>query len=283
VLAALTAEKLASLREEYPVESLVPRLAYEDDTPSDRRTVVKVSQDDLFNGNPFHNRAAETFRELHENYVRLFVQSSAFGIARMSDPTMELPWGRGERRLPLPEPPGQADVSSDTAESVPGEVTASPLPYTRLHDMHRDAIVDFIGATWSGGMRFGYFKSREYVVGFRPHQFGHYPHLEQPRLQVHRLSLVSLLKHAEPRVYVSDQLPRMDDLRNAPTRPLDRFERAGLDLLLRGEELAGAQGPDRVRLLGPIVAGKTCIGCHGVEKGTLLGAFSYDLRRGVRE
>ena len=53
------------------------------------------------------------------------------------------------------------------------------------------------------------------VIGFVPHAF-HYPpraSLEDPQAwTIERLELVSLLKFDEPRVYVLDHLPRMDQL-----------------------------------------------------------------------
>jgi hypothetical protein len=71
----------------------------------------------------------------------------------------------------------------------------------------------------------------------------------------------------------------MDELRDAPTRPLDDFEAERLPKLRAGEELSTAQGPRRVRMLGAIRAQADCLRCHGVNQGDLLGAFSYDLRR----
>jgi hypothetical protein len=283
-LGVLTMQRSSALRDKYPVENLAPRLAYEAHAPAERRIVLNFSEDYFADReDPFKNsrHSAETLRKLHEDYVALFAQSSGFGVARMSDPTMWLRMeSQRERRLPVPQSPQQeSDLSSDAAESLPAEIGT---PSMSLHRMHRNAVVDFIDPGLFGTQRFGYLKSREYTIGFRPHQFESYPGLDSSRMTLCQLSLVSLLKHAEPRVYVSDHLPRMDDLRDAPTRTLDRFEREGLDRLRGGQDLAAAEGPDRIRLLGAIVAGKTCVGCHAVEQGTLLGAFSYDLRRDVR-
>lgn len=93
----------------------------------------------------------------------------------------------------------------------------------------------------------------------------------------HRLELVSLLKHETPRVYVSKHLPRMDELTDAPTRPLDGFERDSLVKLLRGDNVVVSAGETRMQMLGAVRASKTCLKCHAVERGALLGAFTYEL------
>ncbi|HVU89715.1 MAG TPA: hypothetical protein VHD36_20465 [Pirellulales bacterium] len=90
-----------------------------------------------------------------------------------------------------------------------------------------------------------------------------------------RVELVSLLKFSEPRVYVSDYLPAMDELRDAPTRPLDAFEQQGLAALKNGEDIVSEDKPPTIRALGALRALKQCLQCHTVEEGRLLGAFSY--------
>ncbi len=91
--------------------------------------------------------------------------------------------------------------------------------------------------------RLGYVESLDRVAGFLPHQFWQKPEMgtgrsAQPphlkgnrtmqqyesqkrhydRWQNTRLQLVSLLKHPEPRVYLSEHLPAMPELENAETR-----------------------------------------------------------------
>ena len=66
------------------------------------------------------------------------------------------------------------------------------------------------------------------------------------------------------------------------TRPLDGFEASSLEKLRRGEYLLVAEAPEGVRMLGAIRSVKQCTNCHGGERGDLLGAFSYTLRRGER-
>jgi hypothetical protein len=164
----------------------------------------------------------------------------------------------------------------------------------------------------------GYIKDVSNVAGFQPHAFREIPPLEiwnpiaettiesAVRLdtfrgeygdikldkgwQVTRLELVSLLRHDEPLAYISDSLPRMalprmDNVTEYPTRPLDLFESRGLKSLQVGEDIVSESSINSVRMLGSLRAAKQCAKCHQVERGELLGAFSYLLERAnpVRE
>jgi len=113
----------------------------------------------------------------------------------------------------------------------------------------------------------------------RPPLFDYYDATKNADWTVAKLELVSLLKHSEPRVYVSTQLPRMDQLKDAPTRPLDPFESRSLEQLRTAQDLVLEQRASDVRMLGSVRAGKNCLQCHNVTRGDLLGAFSYELRR----
>jgi hypothetical protein len=90
------------------------------------------------------------------------------------------------------------------------------------------------------------------------------------------------LLHDEPLAYVSDNLPRMDELRKAPTRKLDEFEAAGLAALRRGEDLFVRGTADHLRVLGAVRNAKQCVDCHGGQRGDLLGAFSYTFARSAK-
>ena len=75
---------------------------------------------------------------------------------------------------------------------------------------------------------------------------------EAPKEQwaVIRLQLVSLLKFDRPAVYVSDNLPRMDELQGVPTRPLTPFEAKSLKSLREGDDIATETSGDRIRMVG---------------------------------
>ena len=124
----------------------------------------------------------------------------------------------------------------------------------------------------------GYVKDRRHVAGFLPHGFSKVPEPKEHWV-VENIDLVSLLLHPQPLAYVSADLPRMDELREAPTRELDAFEAAALGRLLGGETLTVGEAGDHLRMLGSIRAVEQCVKCHGGERGDLLGAFSYTLRK----
>src|SRR5262249_8974349 len=131
---------------------------------------------------------------------------------------------------------------------------------------------------------FGYVKDRDHVAGFQAHQFSKVPKFREvprppERWEVRRLDLVGLLLHSEPVVYISSHLPRMDELREVPTRPLNDFEGAALEQLRRGEDLVVGATEDELRMLGSVRSSSQCLKCHEGERGDLLGAFSYTLRR----
>src|SRR5262249_33571666 len=130
---------------------------------------------------------------------------------------------------------------------------------------------------------FGYVKDRAHVAGFKPHGFRSDPYpawrVENWRWRVQRIQLVGILSHEKPVVYLTDQLPSMEQVRQGKTRALDGFEEAGLPALGEGEDLFLASKGETVRMLGALRATKTCQQCHDAEVGDLLGAFSYTLRR----
>ena len=92
---------------------------------------------------------------------------------------------------------------------------------------------------------------------------------------IDRVELVSLLTDDEPSVYVLDEMATPALARQAKRRPLDEFERLGLDALRRGEELVWTREAP-TRMLGEICAKASCVHCHAdAKEGDLLGAFTY--------
>jgi hypothetical protein len=205
---------------------------------------------------------------LHSMAVELFVNSPGFGSGRMTWPS--------ERGLtdglrdgpPVPQPGGRLLPPSPDSASASDR---RPHDESELSALHEKGIVDF---AYPAG--FGYVRDRNRVAGFEPHQFGRVP--ESKVWSVQTIDLVGLLLHKKPVVYLSDHLPRMDELRGAATRPLDAFESEGLESLRRGEDLVVRPAADGLRLLGAVRSARQCVDCHGGERGDLLGAFSYSLR-----
>jgi hypothetical protein len=138
--------------------------------------------------------------------------------------------------------------------------------------MHEAGVVDFVYPD-----RFGFFKDRRHVAGFQPHRFSEIPPFPT-RLRLQTIDLVGLVRHEEPVAYVSDSLPSMEELREAPTRPLDPFEELGLKALRGGDTLFVRDTTGGLRALGAIRSVKQCLACHGGQRGDLLGAFSYTLQ-----
>ena len=78
---------------------------------------------------------------------------------------------------------------------------------------------------------------------------------------------------------MSEFLPRMQELSDKATRPLTELEIKGLEQLRAGEDLHVQAQLNTIRMVGALRARKQCIECHQVERGEVLGAFSYELRR----
>jgi len=285
---------------EYPVESLEARLSYEPKRPATRPSEhVSVGRPNeapelgmqWANSNRYEaEKRNAVLQALHEDRVRLFVNSPGFGIARMIGPLPQQVHRSDEIRdaLPLesaePPQPGKSsplsaeDLSFDKVRIPAAGGPSSTVTKDELQLVQRATAGDFLNP-----LGFGYVRDRGHVAGFVSHRMTAYPPkpdspADGGHWRVEFIDLISLLKHPQPVAYVSKHLPRMDELRNAPTRPLDEFESEHIAKLRAGEEVSFAQGPRRVRMLGAIRAREECLKCHSVDEKTLLGAFSYDLR-----
>jgi hypothetical protein len=299
------------LRERFEFQSLASRLAHE----GNRRNVegngaatratplsgaTKESLDAMEAGIESQRRfdlRTRALAELHSDRVQQFISREGFGLSRLPTPTPS--------HLELPEsPPIQfASVSSEALRqegtrpvSIPraladrGEATSRLPSLSMLRQFHRGGAANFLNVA-----RWGIVNNNGNVAGFAGHAFSYLPTIVEPRTSqedhrpaepdpkhpwhVTRLELISLLKHDKPVVYVSDHLPRMTELNDSATRGLTVFERKALQSLHTGDELAAEATLNRIRMVGAVRATKQCLECHTVERGTLLGAFSYELRR----
>jgi hypothetical protein len=214
---------------------------------------------------------SRSLRQFHEDTVQVFVNQSGFGVARMSG-LSEYLLRSGKRDEPPVPQPGTPSASP----WLPEELQKDPDLQGPLDDMltrHQASVLDFVNP-----LGFGYVKDRRHVAGFQEHQLGRAPDLSK-RWELQTLDLVGLVRHAEPTAYVSAHLPRMDELRGAPTRPPDEFEAAGLAALRSGDDLFVRDRGEERRMLGAIRATRQCLTCHEGGRGDLLGAFSYTLTR----
>jgi hypothetical protein len=261
------------LRELYPLESLVERLP-PDPELSQRRPLPSAARARLeeleTRANSYSHRSV-MLRILHEDTVGLFVNSPGFGVARVMLPSESLLEIDARGVAPVPQPVPRASALNLTPGFV-GQPKASPN--NEDYNRHWQGVADF-----TDSRNRGYVRDRQHVAGFRPHRLSEVPGVGSPRMAVETVELVSLLRFSEPAVYISADLPRMDELRDAPTRLLDGFESAALWQLRDGEDLVAVQDGALVRMLGSIRNAKHCLDCHGGARGDLLGAFSYTLKR----
>jgi hypothetical protein len=275
--------EIGQARKLYPPGSLEERLKYEQQqtlsVPNDR---TAFSEDRLtkvedriqaeWMGHLGYERE-NSLRLMHENTVEHFVNSPGFGVGR-GVPSLRKVVLPDMEAIPLPSPQDdyfdrkQKGEIPSTSPGKPAEIKGDS-PWWELH---QESVADFVNP-----VGFGYMKDRQRVTGFQAHYFKRTPKLpaDESSWRVRELHLMSLLKHERPRVYVSRNLPRMDELADAPTRALDSFEHQGLEILRKGEDLAIASSPDRIRVLGSLRATTQCLNCHHAERGDLLGAFTY--------
>lgn len=259
------------LQQEYPYVSMRDRLP---STTMERSTVLlspaaadclAKQEDEMEQDNRrwIERWRTEALRELHEDTVQVFVKEEGFGVSRMGGVRRWLKLGvRADS--PLPQP-GATSPSSWKPEAM----QSGPIPSDGLLSLHVASVLDFVNP-----MGFGFIKDREHVAGFQAHYISESPK-ESERWKLQRLDLIGLLLHKEPVAYVSEHLPRMDELRAAPTRSPDEFETIGLSALRGGDDLFVRERGVECRMLGALRAARQCLSCHDVERGELLGAFSY--------
>jgi hypothetical protein len=288
---------LRRMARQYPFESMSARLAYETRIPGrvadakprfapppaespawPRLTQVEQSL-------PFrpYSRREQALERVHASVMQQFMDAPGFGVGRMS----YLDESSLASRLKDPPPAFAAapDTVSPRAPTGPldrlgpflGQGDDEKSLPSQLWGLHLYGVGDFASPAGTG-----LFVDRQHVAGFEPHGFARefreymYIHPGDRGLSLEQLELVSLLKHETPRVYISDgRFPRMDRLSQAETRSPNGFEAASIELLDKGEDLVWSEQSGRLAVLGAIRAAKTCVECHYVERGTLLGAFSY--------
>jgi hypothetical protein len=175
--------------------------------------------------------------------------------------------------VPQPQPaeqPWEFDERWTSLETVP----IPGVDQDKLLSLHDQGLADFLNSE-----RMGYVKDREHVAGFDSHRFKQVPELyasgDSQRWVVQRLELVGLLSHDRPVVYVTEHLPDLEELGDAAVRELDEFEQDALRQLRTERDIVTADHGSSIRMLGAVRASQSCLECHQVQRGELLGAFSY--------
>lgn len=285
-------EDRKQMRKDFPVVSLEARLDYEKASAAsaafvtrvDLSPVVREQLDAQERKSLGSNKRHYMLETIHSVERDAFIRASGFGVTRMTPtPIRRKSIVLSEPmsvRLP-PRPRYEFDETGDTpvaGRDVKQRLVTYP-PNENLSELHTAGTRDFLNRE-----RMGYIRSRREVAGFESHRFQRMPELflekdKKPRWQITRLELISLLRHKTPRVYISQELPRMDKLTTVKTRPLDAFESESLPRLRTQKDVVVKSHLNRIQMLGSLRAGKTCVQCHSVARGTLLGAFSYELRR----
>ena len=270
-LALSYVKEMDRLQRQYAFESMEDRL------PIPRTYSVKLSPESEEQLKQLRVRFADyryDFRaimleRLHKSSLEHFFDSPGFGFARRIRPSAEaLRPGFGRGGTPILQP-SQPSIETLADYDLRELKNMNPDP---LRELHIDSIANF-----ADSQDFGLVLSRKEVSGFLSHHFNRVPEAQSWKLQT--VELLGLLMHEEPVVYVSSELPNMANARNAPTRPLNVFEAAGLKRLQQGDDLYIRETKDNVRMVGAVRSIRVCIGCHGGERGDLLGAFTYQLKR----
>lgn len=293
------------LRRKYAFESLADRLKYEvgekqgeapklsPATQERIRLANEHFQEEKSSEYSFSDIRSRSLRMLHEDEVEAFVNRPGAGLSRMPTPGPSYLQEPSAQDLPLASNE-MIQTSDDVPMILPAtRATRAAASARQVELPSEESLLEFHqqgeGAFLSP-QSFGFIKNRNQVAGFQSHGFSFAPqlqsHIDRPWYRkenevwaIRRLELVSLLKQEKPAVYVSKNLPRMDQLQSAATRPLNRFEQSGLLRLHEGEDVVTNGALNRIEMIGALRATKQCQQCHDVQSGALLGAFSYELLR----
>lgn len=222
---------------------------------------------------------------LHATSLRIFEETPGFGTSRVREMQIRKSFIERPELTPIPfstqpEPrPLTKSIWRHLEDWNFASTTQHSATLSREQRWHVLSVANFVNSPGYGYVPhiMGQHYDIEHVWGHQSHGFRFVPALNE--WCVVRLDLVSLLLHDPPVVYVSENLPMMAELSAAPTRPLNDFELDSLKRLLEGAPLIVAPDSDRLRMMGAIRSGDSCLHCHDVENGRMLGAFSYELVR----
>jgi hypothetical protein len=93
-----------------------------------------------------------------------------------------------------------------------------------------------------------------------------------------RLELVSFRDRDTPVAFVNKHgNPARKTYKQADTRSLSEFERQALAKLRSGRQFIYNGDSERPQFVGALRAKASCLACHDVKQGELLGGFAYEL------
>jgi hypothetical protein len=193
---------------------------------------------------PVTERERTVIVGLHRSAVEVFVDRPGFGVRRLSPSYEDV--------INAPQPLQSDDRGSIVEPEKPTIDVKKPGKDKDSHFTFQETIQNRFG---SG-----------------------YPVSETEQLSVRKVQLVGLTKNPKPVVYDAANVPGMKGVKDIPTRELDAFEKQALEALQSGENLKVERRGSEMRVMGPIYAGKQCLGCHD-KPGEMLGAFTYVVER----
>lgn len=254
----------------YPVQSLEERLNFENGKVLAQELTLHSKPEaqltDFETRNDRYLWRTTSLKRLHNETYQRFTIAAGFGSLRMAEVSDYALDTRPRSILSVPLNL-ESKKSSQTLPSYFGSI-------------HESALYDFFD-----GDRLGYAEAFRQVVGFEPHgptQLDNEISAENPgdesNWQLTRLELVSLLKHDEPRVYIAETIPLMNELDSLPHRSLNEFEAQALPQLATEKDTVIDEFAGGAKMLGAVRAGNDCLQCHTGPRGKLLGAFSYEFR-----
>jgi len=221
---------------------------------------------------------ATVLQYLHVNTVHSFEMSPLFGVGREPPPTV--------KHSPLPSGDNGAKIWQ-LHEQLSAKLTGRQIQWTWLNQMRGITDRGFVYRSndrYVVGMPKG-LASEEFLCKFISSDASKELKGDERVWDIVELQLVSLLMHDRPVVY--DKHLVIDNNRTgeaAATRALDQFEAESLENLQSGAErvMAWNDELDCLHVLGAIRAKETCLKCHEVTSGHLLGAFSYRIKEALR-
>lgn len=268
--------RIDRMRTAYPFASIRERLPDHLTTTSAEPAILSTEQDailvEIDDQDTRWRSYVSQLEQIHDESYKQFIRTPNFGMLRMG-PVTEDRIGRGyELTEGIPfKLPQRLSFEADNA---------SP------HELHKSTQKTFLDRE-----RLGHVKDVNNVAGFIGHGFNRLPYDDRVsyegarmgRWTLRRLDLIGFVTHHNPVAYVTEHLPNMEELDDAPTRELTKFEADALVQLRQEKDIVFEEQAEgdakRIIMVGALRAGKSCAACHSVPYGTLLGAFSYELRQ----
>ncbi len=286
--------RIHALRQAHPLVSIADRLAYEKTVDTEQRPIrTALRPNDLvFERLPLDYVAGysnDRYRSLLEIWSDETLALASFNGLGTAHQHQQL--SRSAAVAPLRNIPFSLPLARSQPSSARGWRWALQRP-SRLPDLspwktlHWLSVVDFLDPAGYGAPNW---PRSGISAGFISHAFHRHPlslvDKNSPLTQYDllRLELISFWRFDEPRVYVSDHLPRLDQLRNKDvrTRALDAVETEFVKLLAaqRIDMLVRRDATNRtVRVVGAIWIQRECYACHRMLFNQPIGAFSYQLQ-----